>query len=123
MYHKTNSMFFIKHLTLFTKCKLSLCERVLEIVRHVFNEKISCRNRQIVIYVPQTRFERNTLMKCIEHYLFSFEMISARILILYLSYVIQIIVIMIIYEASWMYPALVEYIIETKYPSASNAYE
>lgn len=86
-------------------------------------KKYLCRNRQIVIYVPQTRFERNTLMKCIELYLFSFEMMSAGIVILYLSYVIQIIVIMIIYEALWMYPALFEYIIEIKCVSAPNAHE
>ena len=30
---------FIKHLTLFTKCKISLCKHVLEIARHIFNEK------------------------------------------------------------------------------------
>lgn len=38
MYLKTNSL-FIKPLTLFIKCKLSLCEHVLEIARHTFNEK------------------------------------------------------------------------------------
>lgn len=57
-------------------------------------------------------------MKCIELYLFLFEMLRSGIVILYLSSVIQIIVIMITYEALWMHPALCEYIIEIKYVSA-----
>lgn len=106
---------FTKHLTLFTKCKISLCKHVLEIARHIFNEKENhCRNRKIVIYIPQTRFERNALMKCIELYLFWFESLRSGIAILYLSFAIQIIVIIIIYEALWMHPALYEYIIEIK---------
>lgn len=60
-------------------------------------------------------------MKFIELYLFLFEMLRSGIVILYLSSVIQIIVIMIIYEALSMYPALCEYIIEIKYVSISNA--
>lgn len=47
-----------------------------------------------------------------------FEMLSSGIVILFLSSVVQIIVIMIIYEALWMYPALCEYITEIKYASA-----
>lgn len=60
-------------------------------------------------------------MKFIELYLFLFEMLRSGIVILYLSSEIQIIVIMIIYEALWMYPALCEYIIEIKYVSIPNA--
>lgn len=60
-------------------------------------------------------------MKFIELYLFLFEMLRSGIVILYLSSEIQIIVIMIIYEALWMYSALCEYILEIKYVSIPNA--
>lgn len=53
MYHKTNSWFFVKHLTLFTKCKPSLCEHVLEIARHIFNEKIIAEIRRFLSMFPK----------------------------------------------------------------------
>lgn len=70
---------------MFTKWKQSLCEYVLEIARHIFKEKNHCRNRQIVIYVPQARLERNALMKCVEFIYSDLKFGGLEVAILYLS--------------------------------------